>query len=76
MKLHVVYDKEGNILAAVSLDAETAVRARPVPDQQAGHKAVDVYVLAEHAHYDLAAVCQRLKVDHPKGKLPTLKAKE
>jgi hypothetical protein len=76
MKLYAVSNKEGDILAAARLDVESPVRARPVADEQAGHKAVEVYVPAEHAHYDLAAVCQRLKVDHPKGKPPTLKPKE
>ena len=76
MKLHVVYNKDGNILAAAHVDAESPVRALPIADEPAGHKAVEVYVPAEHAHYDLMGVCQRLRVEHPKGKLPTLKAKE
>jgi hypothetical protein len=75
MKLHVVFNKEGDIVAATRLDVESAVRARPVANEQAGHKAAEIYVPVEHAHYDLGAVCQRLKVE-PKGKYPTLKAKE
>ena len=75
MKLYAVINTEGDILAAANLDEKSAVRARPVADEKAGHKAVEVPVPAEHAHYDLATLCQRLKVD-AKGKFPTLKAKE
>ena len=74
MKLHVVFDKNGEILAAAQLDAEAPVRARPVADEKAGHRAAEVYVPAEYGHYDLAGVCQRMKVD-AKGKLPSLIAK-
>jgi len=75
MKLHVVFNKDGEILGAAQLDTEAAVRARPVADEQAGHRAAEVYVPAEYQHYDLAGVCQRMKVD-TKAKLPSLKAKE
>jgi hypothetical protein len=44
-------------------------------DEHAGHRAADVYVPAEYQHYDLAAVCQRLRVEVT-GKYPDLKAKE
>ena len=74
MRLHVVYNKDGEILGAAQLDGDAPVRARPVPDEKAGHRAAEVYVPAEFQHYRLAAVCQRLKVDI-KGKLPDLKAK-
>jgi len=75
MKLHVVFNKDGEILGAAQLDTEAAVRARPVADEQAGHRAAEVYVPAEYQHYDFAGVCQRMKVD-TKAKLPSLKAKE
>ncbi len=75
MKLHVVFNKAGEILGAVVLDGDSPVRARPIADEKAGHRAVDVYVPAEYDHYDLAAVCQRLRVD-AEGKFPELKAKE
>jgi hypothetical protein len=74
MKLHVLFDKDGEILAAVRRDTDMPVRARPLADDQAGHRLADVYVPAEYAHYDLAGVCQRLKVD-AKAKVPELKAK-
>jgi hypothetical protein len=73
MKLHIVFNNEGEILAAVKLDS-APVRVRPVADEQEGHKAAEVYVPREHRHYDLAGVCQRLTVD-VSGQFPELKAK-
>jgi hypothetical protein len=75
MKLHVVFNKDGEILAAVQRAPGASVRARPVADEEAGHRAADVYVPAEYRHYDLAAVCQRMRVD-VEGKFLDLKAKE
>jgi hypothetical protein len=75
MKLHVVFNKDGEILAAARLDSAAPVRTRPIADEQAGHRAADVYVPAEYRHHDLAAICERLRVD-VKGKFPDLKAKE
>jgi hypothetical protein len=73
MKLHVLFDKDGAILAAVQVDAAAAVRARPTVDAQAGQRVAEVHVPAEYRHLDLAAVCQRLKVD-VSGKFANLKA--
>ena len=75
MKLHLVFNKDGEILGAAQLDSASPVKARPIADEQAGHRSADVYVPVEHQHYDLAAICQRLKVDG-KAKFPALKAKE
>jgi hypothetical protein len=75
MKLHVVFNKNGEILGAVQLGGDSPIRVRPIADEKAGHRAADVYVPAEYHHYDLAAVCQRLRVD-VEGKFPNLKAKE
>jgi hypothetical protein len=72
MKLHVLFDKNGDILAAASRHAGTALRARPIPDEQAGQRTADVHVPAEYTHYDVAGICRRLKVD-VKGKFPELK---
>jgi len=74
MKLHVLFDKNGEILAASRRDSDMPVRARPMPDQQAGHRVAEVYVPAEYAHYDLAGICQRMRVD-AKGTTANLKAK-
>jgi hypothetical protein len=75
MKLHVVFDKDGTILGAAQLDVDARIRARPIADEQAGQRAADVYVPADYQHYDLAAVCQRMKVD-VKAKFPTLKVRD
>ena len=74
MKMHVLYDKNGEILAASLRDGDMPVRAQPMPDPQAGHRVAEVYVPAEYAHYDLAGICQRMKVD-AKGTFASLKAK-
>jgi hypothetical protein len=75
MKLHVVFNKEGEILGAAQVDPSLPVRARPVANEKAGHRAAEVFVPAAFQHFDLAAVCQRMRVD-VKGKFPDLKAKE
>jgi hypothetical protein len=75
MRLHVVFDKNGEILGAVKLGADAPVRARPIADEQSGRRSADVYVPVEYRHYDLVGVCQKLKVD-VKGKVPDLKAKD
>ena len=36
MKLHVVFDKHGEILGVARADTASPVRARPMPDEQAG----------------------------------------
>ncbi len=75
MRLHVVFNQNGDILGAARLGGDAPVRARPVADEQAGHRAAEVIVPAEYRHYDLAAVCQRLTVDVA-GKFPELKARD
>lgn len=75
MKVHVVFDKDGAIVGAARLDAAAPVRARPLADEQAGQRAAEVYVPAAYQHYDLAAVCQRLRVTVD-GRFPELAAKE
>jgi hypothetical protein len=81
MRLHVVFNKEGEILGAAQLSSGTAqpnsgprLRVRPIADEQAGQRATDVLVPAEFQHYDLAAICERLRVDIT-GKFPSLKEK-
>jgi hypothetical protein len=75
MRLHVVFNENGNILAAALLDSRGPVRARPVADERAGQHAADVDVPAEYADYDVLAVCRRLRVS-VEGKFPELRAKE
>jgi hypothetical protein len=74
MRLHVVYSQDGEILAAVQLDLESPLRARPIPDQGKGHQVADVYVPTEYSHYDLGAICARLRIHGPANS-PELKPK-
>ena len=75
MKLHVVFNDEGEILGVAQVVSGARIRVRPIADKQAGHRAADVYVPAEYQHYDLAGICQRLKVDLGAA-FPELKAKD
>jgi hypothetical protein len=75
MRLHVLFNQEGEILAAARIDANAPVRARPVADPQKGHRAAELYVPTEFHHYDLGTLCGRLKV-HVGGKYPELKSKD
>ncbi len=75
MKLHVVFNTDGDILAAAEVDPDAALRARPLPDERARHRAADVYVPVEYGHYDLAAVCSRLRVETGR-EFPYLSAKD
>jgi hypothetical protein len=75
MKLHVVFDRDGKILGAAQLGGAERVRARPIADEKEGQRAADVYVPPEYQHYDLAGVCQRLRVD-VEGPFPNLKPRE
>ena len=75
MKLHVVFDKHGEILGVARADTASPVRARPQANEQAGHRAAEVDVPDEYHHHDLATICKKLKIDL-KGALPSLKPKE
>jgi hypothetical protein len=74
MKMHVLFDNNGEIVAASLRDGKMPVRVQPMPDPQAGHRIAEVYVPAEYAHYDLAGICQRMKID-TKGTFARLEAK-
>jgi hypothetical protein len=41
MRLHVVFNDNGDIVAAARLSGDAPVRARPVADEQAGHRAAE-----------------------------------
>jgi hypothetical protein len=74
MKLHIVFDQKGEILGAARVNGAASVRVRPRPDEKAGQQAAEVFVPAEYQHFDLAAICQRLRVD-VQGRFPDLKTK-
>ena len=75
MKLHVMHDPSGRIVAAVRIDEDrsTAHRGgrrlagvRPV--LKPGHSAVDIELPAEHAHLTFHEACRRLYVDTTEGR--------
>ena len=60
MKLHLIHDQTGKILAAVQLDSGIAVLPIPVPG--AGHHELVVDV-REHSNKSLHEICRTHKVD-------------
>jgi hypothetical protein len=61
MKLHVLHDARGRILAAVPLNEDNKTAGpRPVPRR--GQKTLEVEVPAEHAHQDLLTICHTMRV--------------
>jgi hypothetical protein len=75
MKLHVIFDRDGTILAAATLGSAAPVRARPMPDEDQGHRAADVSVPSDYRSQKLSAICERMIVDVT-GKHPQLVTKE
>jgi hypothetical protein len=61
MKLHLVHDARGRILAAVSL-TQDANDTGPRPVAGRGQRVLEVEVPAEHAHQDLLTICQSMRV--------------
>jgi hypothetical protein len=57
----------------VKVDPDAPVQGRPRVDEQAGHRAADVYLAVGYGHDDRAAVGRRLRVD-VRGKFPELRA--
>jgi hypothetical protein len=80
MKMHVMYDSGGRIVAAVRLDENTASKSRQFgrrlggvrPVMKPGHACADLDVPAEHADLSFAEACRRLMVE-TKAKGPYLK---
>ena len=62
MKLQVLHDAKGTILAAVNLDSR---HDGPMPRLSArrGQKILEIEVPAEHGKSDLATICSMLRVD-------------
>jgi len=75
MRLHVVFNENGDILAAAPSDSVGSVRVRPVADERAGQRAASVDVPPEYVDYDVLAVGQRLRIN-VEGRYPELRAKE
>jgi hypothetical protein len=75
MKLHVVFGQNGHILAAAQISGSSSVRVRPRANEKAGERAADILVPDEYRHFDMAAICERLRVDET-GRFPDLKLKD
>lgn len=74
MKLHVLYDRTGRILAAVHLDppdGEGVGELRPVPRK--GQMSADFEVPSECADLNFVAACRALRVDTKNRKLVAIK---
>lgn len=80
MKLHVMYDKSGRIVAAVRLDEGGDLPKHghlgnkigpPRPVMKLRHSTADLELPAEHAHLSFADACRQLEVDvaHPPPRL-------
>lgn len=62
MKLFLVFNSKGNIIAAARIDVESNVPLpRPVATKKL--KALELEVPTEYCHCDLGTVCQSLRVD-------------
>ena len=62
MKLHVLFDRSGTILAAVQLDDEDPRVPKPRPVPQRGQFTADISVPAEYGEMSFFDVCTRMKV--------------
>lgn len=69
MKLHVIFDRNGTILAATRSDPaeKTELRVRFEPIKEDGQSDAELDVPAEHANLDLVSICQRARVDISAG---------
>lgn len=80
MKLHVMYDQSGRIIAAVRLDSDVTAKSDQVgrrlgsvrPVMTPGHSSADLDVPPEHAHLTFAEACRQLVVETSDSK-PRLK---
>ncbi len=75
MKLHVLYDRTGRILAAVHLDpapdGEGVGELRPIPRK--GQMSADFEVPGECADLNFVEACRALRVDTKNRKLVAIK---
>ena len=62
MKLHVLFDRSGTILAAVPLDDEDPRVPKPRPVPQRGQFTADITVPAQYGDMSFFDVCTRMKV--------------
>jgi hypothetical protein len=70
MRLRIVYDEAGRIIAAADLDGEgLVVLPEPISSEQAS---IELEVPYEHRKGNLAEICQRLRVDRDRQQLVSL----
>lgn len=62
MKLHVVFDGDGTILAAAHHDAAAPVAVRPMPDEKHGERSAQVDLPEGHEPRKLAELVERMVV--------------
>ncbi|MGZ8365160.1 MAG: hypothetical protein ACXW37_02290 [Nitrospira sp.] len=75
MKLSLVFNAKGNIVAAARVDVESNVPLpRPVATKKL--KALELEVPTEYRHCDLGTVCQSLRVDAKRKLLVPLRAEK
>jgi hypothetical protein len=80
MKIHVMYDSSGKIVAAVRLDTDGSAKSRNLgrrleglrPVLKPGHSSADLDVPTEHAHLTFVEACRQLVVETSAAK-PRLK---
>ena len=75
MKLSLVFNSKGNIVAAARIDVESKVPLpRPVATKKL--KALELEVPAEYCHHDIGTVCQCLRVDAKRKLLVPIRSKK
>lgn len=75
MKLSLVFNSKGNIVAAARIDVKSNVPLpRPIATKKL--KALELEVPAEYCHCDLGTVCQSLRVDAKRKLLVPFRAKK
>jgi hypothetical protein len=75
MKLALVFNPKGNIVAAARIDVESKVPLpRPIATKKL--KALELEVPTEYCHCDLGTVCQSLRVDAKRKMLVPIRAKK
>jgi|HubBroStandDraft_3_1064219.scaffolds.fasta_scaffold281085_3 hypothetical protein len=74
MKLHILDDRDGRILAAAQVKSE-ASGPTPRPVAREGQTAIELEVPQEHCNLDLHTICRTLRVDTKLKKLVASEAR-
>jgi hypothetical protein len=75
VKLALVFNSKGNIVAAARIDIDSKVPLpRPVATKKL--KALELEVPTEYCHQDLGTVCQCLRVDAKRRMLVPIRTKK